>query len=210
MRPRFGFTVSDMVSVRSTVFKCGAVGVVLLANALFFPAFAADVSCVSVTEPRLAAAIVEGRALAMRVWRPYGGGFLTAYKLGGAQPVPLGLSKLPQFQSITPPPGAEAPIEGLLAVQALDCTVHEQGPPTAYVVRLIGRGLTFREGGLAWTPRLPRGIIQSFELVMKADGVGLRPSIDFRSALPPDARLSLPPDTSAVPPDYKPHKAVGR
>jgi hypothetical protein len=202
--------VSDMVSVRSTVIKCGAAFAALSVSALFFPVFSGFLTCDAVTEPRLAAAIVEGRALAMRVWRPFGGGFLTAYKLGGAQPIPLGLSKLPQFQSITPPPGAEKPIEGLLAVQALDCTVHEQGPPTAYVVRLIGRGLTFREGGLAWTPRQPRGIIQGFELVVKADSVGLRSPSDLRSALPPDARLSLPPETVSVPPVSKSQRDVGR
>ncbi|MEQ1649586.1 MAG: hypothetical protein ABL898_13450 [Hyphomicrobiaceae bacterium] len=179
-------------------------GALFVSSALFFPAFADFVACETVVEPRLVAGIAEARGKALRVWRAYPDGFVTAYTLGGAQPVPLGLAKLPQFQAIAPPPGADAPIEGLLAVSALDCVVHEQGPPTGYVVRLIGRGLTFREGGLAWTPRLPRGIIQGFELVVMPDG-GLRvvAASDLRSALPPDARLSLPAETAIGPPASK-------
>lgn len=148
-------------------------------------------------------AVTAAEAHIARLWLAMPGQLVLAYRLkgeegpGASNPSSGGGGLL--FAKPARAPETTA-IEGLLSVDKLDCSIYEIGPPRAFVVGFTGRGLTFKEGGESWSPRLPEGLVHVLAVRRHGSGWTVSPMPGARTSLPDDAMLSRPTGLANPPP----------
>ena len=147
-------------------------------------AVARGVPCSEVFEEEAKAAAMMAERQISALWSREGQWSLIGYRFGGAAGAksPLAL----------PSGGAAEPVQaiaGVLAVEDLSCAIYEIGPPRAYVVQFVGRGLRFREGQEPWSPPVPRGVLHALAVRQVGGQWIVGPMPGARLSFPDDAVL---------------------
>ena len=166
--------------------------------ALAGPTLARPLACAAVTNPEHRAAVGAAEAWMAERWQRTGQVWSAVYQLKPAPALPLGMAMFKSAAALveTSGAGAASPIRGRVAVSRMVCTTSTAGPGQGYVVRFVGRGLTFDENGSGWSRPLAKALIQVLEVrtpdAASPPALQVTPSPTAPTALPPDAELSLP------------------
>lgn len=160
----------------------------------------ASVGCGEATD-EARAAVAAAEAQVGKLWTEANGQRAIGYRLKGETgpsadaPGPRGGLLFPK-----PAPAAAAPIDGILAIEKLDCAIFEVGPPRAFVVSYRATGLRFKEGAGPWSPRIARGLVHQFAVRRSAESWAAAPLPGARTSLPDDAAFHRPAEPVEVPP----------
>ena len=163
--------------------------------------------CGAITAPRQRAAIAAAELWRAAHWIEINAVWMATYRLKPAPALPLGIGTFVRGNALGAAPAATPPIEGIVAASQLICSSYEIGPePVSIVVRYVARGLRFTENGKGWTKPLPALLVHALEVSETTSGAApewaVRDLPEARTALPPDARLSLP-AADTVPPGWR-------
>ena len=159
----------------------------------------ASTACSRASTPDHRVAVAVADAWQAQRWQRSAKIWITSYRLKPAPSLPLGIAAFKNASALTGEPNssglATKPISGLAAISNMTCATTAPGPDGTYIVRYVGRGLTFNENGEGWSRPLARSVIAVLEIRLEnASGTLLTvtPVADAPIALPPDAELTLP------------------
>ena len=172
--------------VRACAAACYAV-------ALSSAATAGPIPCAKAQTPEQRAAVAAAEAWHAARWQHTSGRWMAAYELKPAPALPLGMGSFKGAAAFvdTVAPAVNQVIRGVVSVAALTCTTYELSTDHTIVVRFSGRSLSFNENAGGWSRPLPAAVLHVLE-INSANGPAAVPVPSTRTALPPDAQLSLP------------------
>ena len=163
-------------------------------------AAAGPVPCAKAHSPEQRAAVAAADAWHAQYWQRANGLWSAAYQLPPAPTLPLGIGIFKRAGAFADVIAAAAanPIQGVATVAALVCTTYEVTSDHTFVVRYVGRKLSFNEDAQGWSRPLPEALLHVLEVRTEGADTGVIPLITARTALPPDAQLSRPPPSDTA------------
>lgn len=165
-------------------------------------AHAGPAPCATATDPFAKAAIAAAEVRWATHWMKSQDGWLTAYALKPEPKNPLGIAplRLPTEEKASSP-AALGPITGIARFAGLTCQYYEVSPEAGFIIRYVGRNLTFSDNGGKFSPPIASALIEALAVTRNADPAltDIAPLTEARTAIDPDMTLSLPPTASPSP-----------
>ncbi len=164
------------------------------------PGHAGPAPCATAADPIVKAAISAAETHWETHWSKGRSGWTTTYTLKPEPKNPLGVLPRPApMGEPAPDPASPSPIGGLAIVETIVCRYYEINPDGGFVIRLVGRRLSFSDNGAALSRPIASALIEAFVVTQKSDAAlsfHIAPLAEAATAIAPDMILSLPPMAS--------------